>query len=35
MSFAITYSEKFSEDVRKHKKSGQKKLVEKIVGFYC
>ncbi len=36
------YSDKFSEDIKKHKKSGQKKLVEKIkinsyilMNLYC
>ena len=33
MSYAIVYSDKFTDDVRKHKKSGQKKLVGKITGF--
>lgn len=33
MSYTIGYSEKFSDDIRKHKKSGQKKLVDKITVF--
>lgn len=33
MSFEIKYSEKFFDDINKLKKSGQKKLVEKVTDF--
>lgn len=33
MNYEIAFSDKFSEDVKKHKKSGQKMLIEKIKRF--
>lgn len=33
MSFSLAYSKKFIDDLKKHKKSGQKKLLSKIERF--
>ncbi|MCD9853392.1 Txe/YoeB family addiction module toxin [Epilithonimonas sp. JDS] len=33
MSFSVNYTEKFIEDLKKHKKSGQKQLLSKVERF--
>lgn len=33
MSFSLSYSEKFLDDLKKHKKSGQKQLLSKVERF--
>ena len=33
MNFSVSYTEKFLEDLRKHKKSGQKQLLSKLERF--
>ncbi|KFC20194.1 Txe/YoeB family addiction module toxin [Chryseobacterium sp. FH1] len=33
MSFSVNYTEKFVEDLKKHKKSGQKQLLSKVERF--
>lgn len=33
MSFSVSFTEKFSEDLKKHKKSGQKQLLSKVERF--
>ncbi len=33
MSFSVGYTEKFLDDLRKHKKSGQKQLLSKVERF--
>lgn len=33
MSFSLSYTEKFVDDLKKHKKSGQKQLLSKVERF--
>lgn len=33
MSFSVSYTEKFIDDLKKHKKSGQKQLLSKVERF--
>ena len=33
MSFSVNYTEKFIEDLKKHKKSGQEQLLSKVERF--
>lgn len=33
MSYEIDYTDKFKDDLKKHTKSGQKKLVDKVANF--